>query len=255
MSLGQRMLDEAILPAGARRSSASPPAGLRGPSTVPAMGNLEYAHDLWTVAEPPHDVFEWFQAHIPHGYSKDETESGTDRGVPSWAVGDKLTVEPPNISYAELDYGVAGDGAGGAVVRVDTVVGWTAPRPADELVPATDRVVMLTVVHLRGAIGKRVVATDPKLVQPIVRAFNALRVFPPDQQYSCPAIGANAVSYRVGFAASTTAVPDIVASIGPCGGVSVTVGGRTAPELGDLANVGFGDAVAHLLGLPEPHFG
>ena len=258
IALGNRMLDEAVLPPSARRSHASPPAVLSGPAGTPAMGNLLFAHRIFTVNEAPHTVWQWLQAHIPPGYTKDGTSSGTSRGVPSWGVEDRLSVFPPNTSYAELLYGVAADASGRAVVRVDTEVGWSAPRPANEFVPARDRVVTVRVVHPYEPgkpVSKTVVVTDPKLVDPIVRSFNALRVSPPDEVHGCPPLRSISAVYEVSFATSAHARPDLVASIGGCGGVSVTIAGRPAPGLGDLSNEGFGNAVAHVLGLPTPHFG
>ena len=122
-ALGHRMLDEAVLPSGARPSTAPAPAVLRGPSSTPAMGNLVFAHRLWTVDEAPHAVWQWLQAHVPSGFVKYGTSSGTNRGVPSWGVEDSLSVLPPNTSYAELQLGVAADASGKAVVRVDSQVG------------------------------------------------------------------------------------------------------------------------------------
>lgn len=258
IALGDRMLDEAVLPAGARQSTAPAPAILRGPSSTPAMGNLVFAHRLWTVDEAPHAVWQWLQAHVPSGFVKYGTSSGTNRGVPSWGVEDSLSVRPPNTSYAELQLEVAADASGQAVVRVDSQVGWTAPRPADEFVPARDRVVTVRVIHPyeKGKpVSKTVVATDPKLVRPIVRSFNALRVTPPDTVHSCPPLRAISAVYEVSFATSADATPDLVASVGGCGGARVAVAGRPAPGLGDFSNSEFGDAVAHVLGLPHPHFG
>jgi hypothetical protein len=118
--------------------------------------------------------------------------------------------------------------------------------------------VTVRVVHLYEPgkpVSKAVVATDPKLVDPIVRAFNALRVTPPDIVHSCPPLRAISAVYEVSFAASAHARPDVVATVGGCGGVRVTVAGRPAPGLGDFSASDFGDAVAHVLGLPHPHFG
>src|SRR5438132_12712629 len=58
IALAHRMLGEAVLPAGARPTSAPAPKVLRGPS-LPAMGNLEFAHRLWTLDEDPHAVWQW----------------------------------------------------------------------------------------------------------------------------------------------------------------------------------------------------
>jgi hypothetical protein len=257
VALGKRMLGEAVLPPGAQVSSAPLPAVLRAPGGAPAMGNLLFSHRTWTVSEAPHALWQWLQAHVPPGFVKDGTSSGSLRGVPSWGVQDRLAVFPANISYAELLYGIAGDASGKAVVRVDTEVGWTAPRPADEFVPARDRVVTVRVIHPYEPgkpVSKTVVVSDPKVVGPIVRSFNALRVSPPLEVHSCPPLRAISAVYEVAFSASVHASPDLVASIGGCGGVSVRVGGRPAPELGGLSSDGFGDAVAHVLGLPHPHF-
>jgi len=254
IALASRMLDKAVLPAGARPSTAPPPAVVRGPS-VPGIGNLVFAHRLFTVNEAPHAVWQWLQAHVPKGFVGVGGSSGTDRGVPSWGVEDDLSAVPTNISAAELQFGIAGDASGRAVVRVDTVVGWTEPRPTDEFVSARDRVVIVNVVRGRGPAGKRVVTADPRLVQPIIQEFNRLRVEPPDSVCHCPPSGARTVAYKVAFATTPSTTPDVVATIGLCGPIRVTVGGTAAPSLAAINDQPFGDAVAHVLGLSEPHFG
>ena len=255
ISLGRRMLREAVLPAGARPSRAPAPKLLSGLGSVPAIGNLVYGHRLWTVNEDPRAVYRWLQVRGLRGFGRSMTSTGSNGGVPIWGVEFDLASNPPNITEAALEYGIISDASGHAVVRVDSVVGWAQPRPANEVVGAADKVVIVTVVHIDGSIGKRVVVTDPKVVQPIVRAFNQLRVSPPEGPHGCPPMGEHTVSYQVAFATSATAPPDVVASIGKCGNIGVTVKGRPAPGLGDFVNAGFGDAVAHVLGLSEPHFG
>jgi hypothetical protein len=257
IALGRAMLDEAVLPPGARVSIAPALQVLRGPGQVPAMGNLVFAHRTFTVDESPHAVWQWLQAHPPKGFLKRGTSSGTSGSIPSWGVEDELVAQPTNVSYAELLFGIAGDASGNAVVRVDTEVGWTAPRPADEFVPATDRVVTVRVIPAIGPgrpKGKRVVTTNASLVDPIVRAFNALRVSPPDSVHSCPPITARTVSYQVAFSPSRTAPPDLVATVGKCGGTGVTARGKRTPNLGEFSSGSFADAVAHVFGLPHAHF-
>ena len=159
-------------------------------------------------------------------------------GVPSGYVGYILSAVPLNISVAEVVYRVAGDVSGHAVVRVDTVVGWTKPRPADEFASVRDRVVILTVVHFEShKPGKRVVTADPKLVEPIVNSFNHLTVNPPPGPLGfgeCGGAGPTdgTVTYQVAFAESATATPDVVATVGgECMTVGVTVKGRPAAPL------------------------
>jgi len=254
VALGHRMLNQAVFPPGAHVSNGSVPTVLAAPGSLPAMGNLVYGRRVWALAEPPSEVYRWLQAHVPSGYAKDSTDSGIVGGVRLSSVEDRLSAEPSNISYAELEFGIAPDALGRTVVRIDTVVGWTDPRPADEFVGARDQAVILTVVHVTGPVVKRVVATDANLVQPIVRAFNQMRVYPPDVQTSCPPMGPDTVSYHLGFLTSPYASPDLVASIGACGGVGITIDGHPGTALEDL-DATFRDAVAHLLGLLGPHFG
>ena len=95
--------------------------------------------------------------------------------------------------------------------------------------------------------GRRVVVAGPKR-SAIVLAFDAQKVSATgDAAGGCFALGVNTVSYRVAFAASATATPDVVATIAPCTPVKVTVGGRRSVSLawgsGDLD-----PAVAHALG-------
>ena len=84
------------------------------------MGNLVFAHRIWTVAEAPHAVWQWLQAHMPPGFVKDGTSSGTDRGVPSWGVEDELSCFRRTPATPSCELGVAADASGKAVVRVDT---------------------------------------------------------------------------------------------------------------------------------------
>jgi hypothetical protein len=259
IALSRRMLVDVILPAGARPTNAKAPSVLRGPS-VPGIGNLEFAHQLWTVPRDPGFVYHWLQDHVPRGFRKYGTSTGKNRGVPSWGVEDKLQVAPANISDAELQFGIAENDAGGATVRVDAVVGWTDPRPANEYVSKSDRTVIVTVVHVfpAGSTGRRVVTSDPKLVQPVERTFNRLLVAPPRLIHGCPPITEHTVSYRVEFATSATAPPDITATVGKCGGPDVTVRGHRAPSLvgvGVVTAPDFAQAVARVLGFAEPHFG
>ncbi len=260
IALGHRMLDEAMLPSGMHSFRGSAPTVLRGP-TVPGIGNLVFAHRLWTVDEAPHAVWQWLQVHVPRGFVKTESSSGTSRGVPSWGVEDDLSVQPPNISVAELQLAIAGDASLGTVIRGDTVVGWTEPRPADEFVPTTDRTVTVSVVHIspaspsNGPIGKRVSISDPTMVQPIARTFNGLHVTPPSGPNPGGPPGCGSVLYRVGFSATPTARPDVVATVGRCGGIDVTTNGRAAIGLDDLPKQEFATDAAHILGFTEPHFG
>ena len=82
------------------------------------------------------------QHHPPSGFRKGTTGFGTDRGIRSWGVEDDVSVATGEHQQRRArvrhlgSTGGAGNTAAPAIVRVDSVVGWTAPRPADEFVPA-----------------------------------------------------------------------------------------------------------------------
>jgi len=264
ISLGERMLDEAVLPSGARSFAGLLPAGLRCPFLQgPDFGNLVYAHRLWTVNEAPQVVSRWLGDHAPKGFVGGGGGSVGEGAAEIWIVAGHVVARPANISEALMQLSIGGAPSGPAVVRIDTMVGWTAPRPADEFVSSRDHVVIVTVIHIYKPYqpGKRVVTTNPNLVQPIASTFNHLSVEPP------PGVGPGGfggcggpasftdVAYRVVFATSATAAADLVATVsGECVGVEVTVNGRSAPALLEGPSM-FVNDVAHVVGLAEPHWG
>ena len=258
ITLAHRMIEEAVLPPGARPSDAPLPALLRKPFQTPAIGNLVQAHRVWVVKGDPQTIARFLDAHRPGGLTPSGLGSESSPTGRAWLVDNEIPGLPSNVSFADLELAVADGGSGSALVRGDAVVGWTAPRPANELVGARDRVVIVSVIHTYepGApVVKRVVTSDPKLVQPIVRSFNSLRVAPPYATHGCPMIGTRTVSYRVEFATAATAAPDVVATIGKCGGPDVTVRGHRTPSLVGITAPVFGRDVARVLGLSEPRFG
>ena len=143
------------------------------------------------------------------------------------------------------------------MVRVDSEVAWTAPRPADEFVSPRDRVMILSTIHVfepGEPIGKHLVVTDAHLVDPIVTAFNSVPVEAPIGTLGgpeCGPEGVHEVVYRIAFATAPTATPDVVATL-QCYEVSVTVNSRAAPLLENLSEQAWND-IAHDLGIAEPY--
>ncbi|MGO9874622.1 MAG: hypothetical protein ACLPVY_12575 [Acidimicrobiia bacterium] len=263
IALGEQMLDKVALPAGSKPFTGPEPAGLHAPLEFPGTHNLVYAHRVWTVPGTPHAVWQWLQAHVPHGFVVGNISSGGNLGGPfrTFGVEVDLAVVPRDVSEAQLQFGIGGESSDRSVVQADTVVGWTKPRPTDEFVPTTDRTVTVSVVRIspaspaNGTIGKRVSTSDPTLVQPIVQTFNALHVTPPAEPNPGGPPGCGTVLYRVAFSATLTARPDVVATVGRCGGVDVTVNGRASTGLDDLPKQEFAADAAHILGFTDPHFG
>ncbi|MGO9877521.1 MAG: hypothetical protein ACLPVY_27425 [Acidimicrobiia bacterium] len=252
--LGQRLLDDVVLPAGSRRLTTPEPAALGEFVPQPGVGNLLFAHRLFTVNESPYDLWHFLQAHVPRGFRSAGGASGTIGGLQMFGVEDDLSVVPPNISVAELQLRIVGDAAGAGVVRVDSEIAWTAPRPADEFVSRRDRVMILSTIHIfepGEPIGKHLVVTDAHLVGPIVTAFNSARVQAPLDGRECGPEGVREFAYRIAFATSSQATPDVVATP-QCYEVSVTVNRRAAPFLQNLSEQAWND-IADDLGIAEPY--
>lgn len=262
-ALASSLLDRAVLPPGVRpyrgqRSDvASGPAG-----GTPDLLDRVQAHRVYALTGSMEETFHFLERHRPRGFVASGSALASFGTTHVRSVYHRLAVLPPNISDAELQVGVethrrAADRAP-LVVRVDAIVGWTQPRPREEFVTARDHVVMVSVVHEYPPgqrVGRHVIVTEPGVVRGIVRAFNALRVAPRVRRYHCPPFGIRTVSYRVTFRESPTAAPDLVATIGKCGPVGVTLRGHALPALAGFAGGDFGVAVAHVLGLDEPHLG
>jgi len=220
------------------------------------VGNLLYAHRDFTIDQTPYDLWHWFQANIPRGFRSGGDSSGTVALQQTFGVDDDLEILPLNISYAELSVRIAGPKPGPAYVRLDAKVAWTQPRPAGEYVPARDRVLIASTIPAYEPgkpVGKHVIVTDPQVMGPIVKAFNDTRLeAAPDPLgfRECGYVGENAVIYRLEFASSPTAKPDIVATLS-CYVIGVTVNGHAAPTLENLPDATW-TQIRKVLGIAEP---
>ena len=250
------MVAQAVLPAGARRSDAQLPALLSGPFELPSGGNISQVHTEWIVFGESGAITRFLERHAPVGYAFSGTAGSSNPTAHASVVIDRLRVLPANVANAGLEIGVADGKPGQVVLRVDAVVQFTAVRPADERVPARDHAVVVSVFRViqRGKpVVRRVVVTDPARVAGLAGAFARLHVAPEGTVAHCLMLTANAVGYRVAFAASASAQPDVVATIRACSPIAVTVGGHKSADLNDF-NGGFGRAVAHALGMSELQF-
>jgi hypothetical protein len=256
VALGQQMSNEVLLPPQANRFSGTEPAAYDAVYGLEDIGDLTLTTRLYTVAEPPSRVAQWLQAHVPNGmYTNGRTIGMGSVGKLHFAEVDNfLRLRPPNISLAEVRLRAEDDGTGNTIIRADAAVAWTEPRLANEYVPAQDHVVTVTVVHASRTSPH--VATAATLIDPVIRTFNDLRVNPPLGPHGfieCGTMSASTVSYEVAFSTTRTSTPDLVAGVGQCGGVSVTVHGHKELALQDDR---FSTTVARVLGLTDgPHWG
>ena len=137
-TLARKMVAEALLPPGARRSSAPLPSLIRGPFETPSGTNLVTASQAWSVPESSDAVVEFLKDNVPAGFRQDGTGSNGSGTQQASDLIDAPTAAVPNISSAMLEVRVAANGAGASIVNVVAVVDWTPRRPATEHVGAGD---------------------------------------------------------------------------------------------------------------------
>ena len=171
----------------------------------------------------------FLKTHAPAGFAESAVGSSSSPTEHAQDVIQQLRIVPENVSEAGLEIGVEADPAGGSLVNVYGGVQWTEPRPADEFVPAHDHAVVISVIRVfqpGKPIARRVVVTDPAKVSAIAQTFDVLSVAPPGLVFNCYMLSSSAVSYRIAFATSSTAKPDLVATAAPCSVTVVTVDGQ-----------------------------
>lgn len=257
VAVARRMVDEAVLPGGAHRSTAPLPALLRGPFETPGGKNIVLAHRAWIVPEPASAVVSFLKLHVPAGFSENGVGASGSRTAHTMELVEYPSRPlPENVTAGELDVRVEASDDESSVVNVVGVAQWTPPRPLTERVGIADDVVIVSVIHFfqpGKPVVRRVVVTDRAQVAPIIRAFNGLRVAPIGEVFHCYLLRGNAVSYRIAFATSANATPVVVATVAPCSTVGVTVGGRSSVSLSDNGRT-FSVAVAHAIGMASLKF-
>ncbi len=134
-TLAAWVVTEAELPPDAARSTAPPPPLLRTRQSTVAFGNLVGVDRLFTTHETPAAVVAFVQSHVSRGFVFESTDTGTVGGSRILGVIQSQSDPPTNISIVQLQVAAVAAKGGGAVVRVDSLVGWTAPKPAAEQRP------------------------------------------------------------------------------------------------------------------------
>ncbi len=245
------LLRGVALPPDAVRATGPLPPFLDQPPQRPALVHLLDEHREWAVRESKTAVLAFARAHVPSGFRVTSSGSLSHGAEVVLSLVSERTSLPPNIGYEAMTIEVTEQPGEGCVIRIDALVNWTEPKPASELVPRADAVVIVS--EYRGVARPRLVArrivSDAAAVRALVTAFDALRVEPIQRAYHCPEIDESTPSSGVAFSASAGTSPNIDAHIGPCGGVRVTVHGHAEPTL--APNPTFSEAIRHALqGVP-----
>jgi hypothetical protein len=250
VALAHHFVSVAILPPGARPSQVPMPPLLRGPWETTGSVNLVVANRVWKVNQEPSAVVAYLRDHAPRAFAPQGVGSVSDPASRVQYVVDLPLGTPLNVSDQALEIGVADGGAGSSLVNVVGGVQWTAPKPTEERVPGRDRVAIVSVFRTfepGRPVVRRVVVTDATRVAELTRGFDQLRVAAPGRITNCVMLTNKTVAYRIAFATTPNATPDLVVTDAICSPISVTVNGRRSADLSDSGGA-FGSAVAHALG-------
>ena len=232
------------------RSFAVPPGGRRldGPPSLPGgvlkspityLGAVWEVHvtGFWEAPGNPQSLLTWEQAHLSARF----TLGDADFGPPAWDREFDLAPEGTLVTR-ELIVEAASAGDGQAGIRVDAWVAWQPPRLAGELIPPAVSTVTIAESSNGGTTGPvgpggpaagrppaPVTITDPATVRRLRALIDGLPLstVPPDAP--CPF--APGPFLRLTFRAPAGSPVAIVETDQPCGGVTLTVGGRPQPTL------------------------
>jgi hypothetical protein len=193
----------------------------------------------WRVPGTPQQARQYVLAHQPSGVvgvgfpplGADKFRVAFDLpGTPRLTGGMKLVVQG-----TQLPGGVTG-------LRVDAQGVWLTPRPASEVIPLGNTLLLLTTADSRSpeyAPRQRLIAvTDRRRIERVATLLNNLPVVQPYRGVmSCP--HGFGVELRLGFHRRHAVQPTAAATwvLDPCGSVQMVIGGRDEPALqpeGDL---------------------
>jgi hypothetical protein len=146
-------------------------------------------------------------------------------------VGDTPRSLPAGIYTAQFVLTVVPAASGRSLLRADAELTWFPPRTdAEYIFPASYHVLTIAVTILNPRLHTlRKVVTSQVVINRLAAAL--------DQAQAAPAVATHCpmefASYRLTLASSRPDLPAVVLSTtrSPCGGASITVGGRTQPPL------------------------
>jgi hypothetical protein len=243
------------LPTGAAASATEPAgdAGVLGhPGPYPATPNLVEDTGWWTTAVPVATVVSLLKTSLrPVGSALVGSGFGSGPNQPSVF---NLQFGWPEVTgvlgWRQLVVDVTALADGSTGIRADSEVVWVTPRPADEIVPSGSRRLVVSFGQLPapGQPAPRTVRVrSAATIRRVVSLINHLPAAQPGVS-SCPAFG----GLRLVFSH-----PSIVATVGACGVMSLTIDGRAQPPLatdwfpgsGLLLRVSFVQRLDALLGV------
>ncbi len=238
IELAGHMLDRFVPPPNSSITRAE--TNLHGPySGVVDATHIVTQRREWIVDQKADPTLQFLLAHVPAGFRRFNNFSPTKKGQQflRWDLREEMRPLPRNVDQAWFEIGMV-PGTGNLDLTVDTKVIWADPRPAATSIPARDRVVILTFVRHDPdpRVIRRVEITDTARVARIVHAFDSLPISNVGPS-SCPNPPEVPITYRMAFATSRDATPDLVAAMSTyCGGGVIVLGRYLYDPYDDLVS-------------------
>jgi hypothetical protein len=192
----------------------------------------------WLVPGQPQEVLGWIEAHPPQDRTGPFVLGELTRaGVPeSWFAGFELPPVSEVLGTRELVVEVVAAPDGSTALRADAQVVWIVPRPPSERIPASARVLDVTVVRPGRRPPTSVVLAKTKTVRKIVSLINELPTSQPAGiSHGCPRRKANPTTVQLTFRATrdgpALAEAVQVEPIGACSPMTLTIRGRPQTPL------------------------
>lgn len=209
-------------------------------------------------------VLSWISAHLPAGFTTAGSGSSTSRdssGALIESLGDAFALSPvPGVLPQRELVVTAMPYRGQTALRTDAQVAWLPARSAAERIPSGIRAVTVTPVFgsNRNArldrLDRAFTVTDPAQVARIVALADGLTVYPPGIR-TCLADFGGAMRLAFLTRPGGQVLARFTAEYGGCGGVSVSISGKTQPALSTWTTSGgvFQDRVLAIAGVRWPH--
>jgi hypothetical protein len=138
------LLNALPVPPGATPSLKAPPGTppilSKGPGRP--LPTTAHAWSWWTVPGEPGAAIEWMIANPPAGVASLSSGTAVEFGSEEQArIGEFTWPEVPNVLTHRMLYAAAVPGSSGSsILRADALVSWFLPRPAEEQIPDSVRV-------------------------------------------------------------------------------------------------------------------
>lgn len=171
------LLKATPVPPGATPSVKAPPGTppilLKGPGRV--LPTTAHAWSWWTVPGEPEAAIEWMIAHPPAGVTGMGSGNAVEFGSEEQArIGEFTWPEVPTVLTHRTLYAAAVSGSlGSSILRADALVSWFLPRPAEEQIPDSVRVLDVADEHIP-AKTTRLLISRPRTVRRIAALIDGL---------------------------------------------------------------------------------